>query len=337
MTRTTTHRLRIPLLLAPLLITPFTIGAQQPPQSTQPSDNPSSASYSIKTSVRRVVVDVVVTDAQGKSKRGLTEKDFSVEEDNKPQHILSFDPHAGDVWTNLLPANMPPNTFVNLPRQPEQGPLYVLLYDMANLGDHRLVDSDTGNQINARQQLVKFIQNPPPGARIAIMAISDGLHLIQGFTTDKQLLLAAVDPNGGTPHMPKVFLNGVNSRDDDPWYYLAVMKDIAQSIGGLPGRKNLIWISRKWPFAVLTDENPPELTEQVRKELSDLAEMQIAIYPVDVSTVHSVNMSNMVLDDVAERTAADAPFRAATIWPARSTRPSPRAISTTHPHLLFHE
>jgi hypothetical protein len=43
----------------------------------------------IKENVRRVIVDVVVTDGSGRPVRGLTRDDFSVAEDGKPQRVLS--------------------------------------------------------------------------------------------------------------------------------------------------------------------------------------------------------------------------------------------------------
>ncbi len=283
--------------------------AQQPnpPEAAPPPTSNPSESYSIKATVRRVVVDVVVTDSQGAPKRGLTEKDFSVAEDGKSQRILSFDPHKDDVWTGILPANVPPNTFIDLPREPEEGPLYVLLYDMVNTGyipgdpDH----VDTATEIFARQQLVKFIAGKPPGSRFALLAISDGLHLIQGFTTDKKLLNAALDPEGKTPHMPKVFLYSPNYHPLDPYYYLAVMKEIGHYLEGIPGRKNIIWVSKLFPFAVFAS-GPADVVPEVRKELAAMAAAQIAIYPIDASGCCGVGGQNLVEDEVAEQTGGHA-------------------------------
>ncbi len=281
---------------------------QSAPSGSVPSGTSSPPDgYSIKATVRRVVVDVVVTDSQGNPKRGLTEKDFSVDEDGKPQRILSFDPHKDDEWTGVLPANVPPNTFIDLPREPEQGPLYVLLYDMVNTGytpgdpDH----VDTASEIFARQQLLKFVAGKPPGSRFALLAISDGLHLIQGFTTDKKLLNAALDPEGKTPHMPKVFLYSSNYHPLDPYYYLAVMKEIGQYLEGIPGRKNVIWVSKLFPFAVFAS-SPNDLAHYVRKELAAMAASQIAIYPIDATGCCEVGGQNFVEDEVAEQTGGHA-------------------------------
>jgi hypothetical protein len=50
----------------------------------------------LTVSVRRVVVDVVVTDAHGKPVRGLPASQFRVFEDGKPQSLRSFDEHTSE-------------------------------------------------------------------------------------------------------------------------------------------------------------------------------------------------------------------------------------------------
>ena len=86
--------------------------------------------------MRRVVVDVVVSDAMGNPVRGLTASDFAIAEDGKTQRIHSFDVHDFDSASDSLPkppASLPKNTFVNVPAGPERGPLYVLLLDLLNM------------------------------------------------------------------------------------------------------------------------------------------------------------------------------------------------------------
>src|SRR5450755_1001454 len=57
----------------------------------------------IRQSVRRVILDVVVSDANGGPVPGLSTEDFSIAEDGKPQRIHSFDVHDFDVISNSLP------------------------------------------------------------------------------------------------------------------------------------------------------------------------------------------------------------------------------------------
>jgi VWFA-related protein len=154
------------------------------PAQEQPGRSQSSSGILFKQSVRRVILDVVVTDSMGRPVRDLTEKDFAVTEDGKPQRVLSFDVHDFDPTLDFTPPKLPPlpaNTFVNVPTTPERGPLYVILYDLVNM--------EQDNQAYARQQLLKFIKSKPEGARFAIFVLSDGLHLVQGFSSDPGRLL----------------------------------------------------------------------------------------------------------------------------------------------------
>ncbi len=265
------------------------------PAQQQTSAAPSSG-YSITTNVRRVVVDVVVTNPDGEPVPGLTQKDFSVEEDGKAQSILSFDAHDNDSWKQTLPANLPAHTFINLPRESERGPLYVLLYD---LGNSTIEGQHMDGQMFARQQLVRFVEDKPAGTRFAVIDISDAMHLIQGFTSDKQLVSAALDIRGRTPHMPMVSLSG-NIKD-----YLGVLKEVAAYLDGLPGRKNVIWVSGDFPFHIAPPW-PPEMVEPTLKELKVMAANEIAIYPVSAGGIEGLNEKTLTLDEVARETGGQA-------------------------------
>jgi VWFA-related protein len=244
-----------------------------------------------------VVVDVVVTDSHGKPVPGLTRQDFSVSEDNKPQQVLSFDATGFDAGMDYLPPKLPPeppNTFVNLPPTPEKGPLYVLLYDLVNMDNPSLQLSPSPNdysvQMAARQQMVKFIQEKPEGSRFCVFVWSDGLHLVQGFTSDKAQLLAAVAPNSPRAHIPRVFMMGPNYGRGENQATLHVMNYIAEYLNGLPGRKNLIWFSGGFPLSLFAgDDDPPSYAQQVKATLDMMAQDQIAIYPVDANGVLTAN------------------------------------------------
>jgi VWFA-related protein len=264
--------------------------AQQDASSTPNQAAPPGYSTTVfKANVRRVIVDVVVTDSHGKAVSGLTKQDFSVAEDGKQQQIRSFDANGFSPAMDYLPPNLPPeppNTFVNLPKTPEKGPLYVLLYDLVNMDNQdqmELTVNQHADQMFGRQQLLKFIENKPEGSRFAIFVRSDGLHLIQGFTSDKQQLLAAVDPHHPGPHIPMVFLMGQNWDRGDPYSAMEVLRYIAEFLDGLPGRKNLIWFSGTFPLSLFpSGEDVPSYAEEAKATLDLVAQDQIAIYPVDV-------------------------------------------------------
>jgi VWFA-related protein len=147
----------------------------------------------LRTDVRRVAVDVVVTDPQGRPVTGLTQEDFKVVEDNTPQKLLFFDvhtvaPEAGFVAPRIPP--LPPNTFLNLAKAPESGTPTVILYDALNTP---LTEQDYGHQ-----QMLNFIKHRRPGTQIAIFVLTGKLHLLQGFTEDTDLLAAALATKAGS-------------------------------------------------------------------------------------------------------------------------------------------
>ncbi len=162
------------------------LAAQEP----QPKQNAAQDSgIVLRQTVRRVRVDVVVTDAHGHPVRGLQASDFRVAEDGKPQSIRQFEYHTDENAEAALPKRppLPPHTFMNLPAAPEHGPLTVVLYDVLN--------TQMGDQLSARAQMLKFLKKST-GRRIAIFFLGDRLRLLQGFTSDTDLLLQAVNQTG---------------------------------------------------------------------------------------------------------------------------------------------
>jgi VWFA-related protein len=254
----------------------------------------------LTTTIRRVVVDVTVTDAKGVPVRGLTRGDFRVLEDGLPQQVLSFDTAGFSQEMDYTPPALPkqaPNTYINVPSGPEKGPLYVLLYDMVDLDDPTQMDTpeDHHQQVIARQQMVKFIQSKPEGTRFAIFSRSDGLHLIQGFTSDKSLLVKAIDPQHPRPHLPAVFLMASAYGKGNRLGALDTMYRIAKYLDGLPGRKNLIWFSSMFPLSLYAQPTDGlNFQEETRATLNLLAQNQIAVYPVDARGVAAQDSHEMI-------------------------------------------
>jgi hypothetical protein len=81
-----------------------------PASSTAPAtatgDN--TPTMTIRQSVRRVIVDVMVRDAHGKAVHGLAASDFSITEDKQPQRVLSFDSYDFDKPSISRGPNAPP-------------------------------------------------------------------------------------------------------------------------------------------------------------------------------------------------------------------------------------
>lgn len=161
-----------------------------PTRSSAPSDSPGTQSpgYQLSVKVTRVILDVVVTDAKGKPVEGLKQQDFKVLEDGVVQPLRFFDVHTGPPAGSdrqALDLHLPPETFSNLTLAPPDRPVTILLYDMLNTPQAALP--------NAHRALVNFIKDQENSSRIAIFALTDRLHLLQGFTDDETRLMEAVD------------------------------------------------------------------------------------------------------------------------------------------------
>jgi VWFA-related protein len=252
--------------------------APAPATATQ---QPATDTLTFRSTVRRVVVDVVVRDSNNKPVHGLKASDFIVAEDGHPQSVLSFDAFDLDTPSIAMPPNaprQPPNHFVNIPPIPERGPLYVILYDLANI--------EKEDQLDARRQVMKFIKNMPDGTRFAIFVRSDGLYLVQGFTADKALLYATLDPQHPTPHVPMVFMMGHNLGFGDPASMINVLTQVNEFLEGVPGHKNLIWLAGTFPLALVPrKEDPREYEDQIIAEINVLTRAQVAVYPINVGGV----------------------------------------------------
>ncbi len=310
---------------------PFSAIGQQPkaplPSAAQPQPGPelvqTADARTIKTRVRQVLLDVVVTDSNNHPVTGLHQRDFSVLEDGKPQQIRSLEAH---VASDAAPPGseppklpeLPPNTFLNLSPVNENLPLNILLYDVLN--------TPIDDQPFAHKEIVKFLKSKPAGSRFAIFLLSNKLHLLQGFTDDENQLISAMNrketnpnttplsPAPATEPTPSEFLSdsGVVPNYAGPLammdrlgnlesmasvYFLtrrvettlSAFVEISRFLNGLPGRKNLIWLSGSFPAGVLPGGTAidlfaatPNYTSEMREAVDRLTLSQVAVYPVDI-------------------------------------------------------
>ena len=168
----------------------------------------------IRTNSDLVVVDVVVSDSQQNPMHQLTAADFTVLEDGKPQSVKIFEEHATAAPASLPPApKLAPGVFTNYSVAPANGALNILLLDKLN--------TPMDAQSVVREQLLKYLKDVPPGTRIAVFSLSTNLRLLQGFTTNPELLRALIEGKKGNQG-PSPLMNNVTEGDepgaDDPMY-----------------------------------------------------------------------------------------------------------------------
>ena len=262
------------------------------PQHAKPS--PARTDSVIRVTTSRVLVDIVATDEKGNPVRGLKKEDFTLKEDGKPQRMLTFNEENGDKPDFVppkLPA-LPANTFLDIPNGPERGPIYILVYDMLN--------TEPDDQGTTIKPMLDFIDSKPEGTRFAIFLISEGMHMLQGVTSDKTLLHAALTSKGPGPHIPNRFLLASTFGRYDPGYTLGVFHFLADYFEEIPGRKNLLWLAGFMPAQLYTGMNDVVTvdSDDVKLALNAMMRSQIAFYPIIVRGVVAFSDASWPLEQM---------------------------------------
>lgn len=276
----------------------------------------------LRTGTQIVMVDVTVTDSHGAAIHNLKQTDFTVLEDGSPQTIAHFEEHAGP--TAVAPATqipkLEPNTYTNFTLAPQDGPSSLLLIDTLN--------TPVNDQAAARQKLIAFIKGLRPDTRLAVFALSTRLTLLQSFTSDPKLLLAAVSNNAnvqGSPILPDAIGTEAISdivrvpspqtmdtmRQGEATHTaqqnrlrvlttLSAMNQLARYLAGVPGRKNLIWISGSFPLSFLPNARvknsfgpTDNFQADIRETTNLLARSQVAIYPIDARGIQNTPLTDV--------------------------------------------
>lgn len=145
----------------------------------------------VKVQTNAVVVDVVVTDHSGKPVLGLSKQDFGLTEDGKPQAIDFFEEHCVKSAPAAVVPKLPPHVFSNQPSASQGDSVTVLLLDSLNASE--------ADQAYVHKHAIDFLNNLHPNEPVAIFSLNTKLHLLQEFTSDTSLLIAAVNSKAAAP------------------------------------------------------------------------------------------------------------------------------------------
>ncbi len=260
-----------------------------PSQSPTQAPNKAGSLPTLKTRVRLVLVDVVVTDNKGDPVTGLHKDDFEISEDGATQKISTFEEHHGAPPTQVKLPPMPPNVYTNFPVMQKADSINILLMDALN--------TPSQDQVYVHSQMLKYLKTMPPNTRIGIFTLASRLRMLQGITTDSSVLLAVLNNEKSLPR-PSAMLasnveNDANQRRVDfmtenqgaapsPDQTLAqaavdavnaekefqgevtgsltesrivltlqALQQLGRYLAGVPGRKNVIWFSGSFPTGIL--------------------------------------------------------------------------------------
>ena len=186
-----------------------------------------------------------------------------------------------------------------------------------------LLNTPMADQSYAQGQLIKFLKTKPQDAQFALCTLSNKLQMIQGFTRDEHILLASahgkkasfrnksvLDSDAAPISMEAgratakflpnldffvqaIELQQSEARVVDADRRMMVTVDafaqLARYLSGIPGRKNLVWLSGSFTLGISPDTSGQDPFIQARnysenvKRVSNLfAEAHVAVYPVDV-------------------------------------------------------
>jgi VWFA-related protein len=260
------------------------------------------APATIQVYSRETVVDVIVTDKDGQPVRGLTQADFTVKENGKEQAINSFAEFGAGAAKTEVTASQPEGSqqevHSNYRTAPVSGPVNILLIDALNAPPRTVM--------RVRREMVKYLETMPEGTEVAVFGLSSGgLQLMQGFTTDRKLLIGAVShPLAG---------RGPVERWTGMWLAVDAIDEIAVYVSGIKGRKNLIWITPGMPVLLIRDggygfgNGDMGLVHRLMDAYELLTRAQVAICPVDPRGVGPrMNMNTMLAEQVAEESGGTA-------------------------------
>ncbi len=337
------RNLSLRITLSSALVLNLALGPMLVSAQDAPTDVPA---ITIRTNTRLVLVDVVVTDKKDQPISGLKAEGFTVEENGKKQKISVFVPPGTPAAVKAAPA--PAGVLSNHPENvgPASGVPTVLLLDACN--------SPFKDQAYARSQMLKYVvEQGQSGHPMAVLTLTDRVRVLQQFTSDPQVLLTAIKklrpqeqilqsagpapethgiadgPGGGASSaaVGAAMVAAQQFADLQVGYNLErrtlitveAMKALTRILGGLPGRKNVVWLTASLPFDLVPEDrnvSDAELLadlpgqgrqrsvstnaagayaaesrqlhgQDIKEAESELASSNIAIYPVDVTGLMS--------------------------------------------------
>ena len=276
-----------------------------------------------------MTIDLLVADKNGKPVEDLRPEEIKVFENGKEQKVLHFEhvngrqrqapriEHAG--WVDNLGGELKYGA-------PQAS--IILLLDALNVAPP--------DESRARKYMLETLEKFPPGQKVAVFLLSNRAIQLTGFTDDPKVLHAVVEKVSlrhpsvlDTPDLVNELGVHAELADKDTSGYLAgasqILKDIqmfaterisatadlrvnltldaleqiAQISGGLPGRKNLVWLSDSFPLnigppsstsadvAAVEFNSQRDYSSKVKKTAAHLTASRVAVYPVKIEGLTS--------------------------------------------------
>jgi VWFA-related protein len=273
-----------------------------------------------------VRLTVVARDHRGELVGGLKADDFTVSEDGKAVTASFFTEVTGAAAASSAPATtVPTGPFSNLAAATAAPNVTVILFDRLN--------TKWEDQARARAQLTIFFAKLRPTDRVAVYAL-DGtaLRVIHDLTSDASALVRAISesarPDSSAAELQTADNNWVLSDEyvkqlsrSTALTTFSALETIGQHLAGIPGRKNLVWVSNAFPIPPDAEYNR---TQEIERAARSLNTANISLYGIDARglvgavrmtatsdtfvSMDSVNTNHEVVEALTERTGGRAFF-----------------------------
>jgi len=257
------------------------------PEGQEPSPNPEGyAPTTINVRARIVILDVVVTDKDGKlyPREDFTADDFTIYEDSVQQTIRSFEPPS----KHRMPVTDKPivNSAADL-KKIGDAPVTILVVDELN--------TPFSEASFSRQMAVKYLQKQPAVLKtptVLMVATPEKFVQLHDYTQDRDSLIDTIKN-----HMPEYpwKQNGTERMAQ----VLSALVQLAQSSTGTPGRKDLIWIGSGSPranFIKMPEEEAEVISAAYKRCVDELLKARITMFMIN-TTPAGRSSAQDVIDD----------------------------------------
>lgn len=275
----------LPLLLLafPLLTALYAQPAPPPGKDPKVSGSDDGAAgtdqggtYTFRSNVPLVVLDIVVTDAKGIPVTNLNQADFHVEENKDPQTVLHFEQAGARMPSPAVSIN----STADLDRTAPQAPVQIIVLDEFNT---RFED-----MAFARYSLKKFLSRQSGKLSSPTLLVAVDLRhftVLHDYTQNTDEIVRALD---------KHFVGFPWQTHENAWiaerYATAfiTLRRLAQAVMGHPGHKNMVWIGRGFPPYNLGNapiDTANRLNTAVQDCVNTLRDARITLYTIDPAGV----------------------------------------------------
>jgi VWFA-related protein len=248
-------------------------------QASAPMHAQQESTARLEVTSRLVVLDVRVVDRKGHFVGGLDRTQFEVIEGKTPQTIRNFEgPEAHVQAAEAAPVN----STADLKKMGDI-PVNVLVIDELNTAF-----SDTAR---ARDALLHFLEHQPATLPVPTLFLGVGnsrLSVLHDFTQNRDALLASLNSHQTDVDLialSNVMSGGTMRAQQGFAKTLGALAQVASSLRGIPGHKNVIWVGtgfdQAYDLTQATDSDAQDIADTLKLVTQRMMDSRISLSTLD--------------------------------------------------------